>query len=126
MRKQKKAQENISNKKAFIKTVEILLVIIITTILSISLIQRQERISSYDLDKNYLINIEKNKEFRQFVIENNGCYASKNLSFITKPNILICIDTINNDFNAQYLETIFFTGNETTISYKRIYLYSLK
>ncbi|MEM2138773.1 MAG: hypothetical protein QXM96_01320 [Candidatus Woesearchaeota archaeon] len=105
-------------KKSFLKTIEILLVILITTILSISIIQNNDKSISFnknqDFYKNYLIILEKNPEFRNFVLKNSGCFNLTNINISNKldfyfynNNVIICIDSFPNIKKNLYSESIF-------------------
>ncbi len=119
-------------KKAFIKTVEILLVIIITTIFVLSIASRQaenkpsERIS-------VLNKLEKDSGFRGFVMENSGCYnsASLEINYLIAGYLpdnydyLFCISEKSESLPQKevYLDTLFFAGNITDIRFKTLRLY---
>lgn len=120
-------------KKAFLKTAEILLVIIITTVISISLLQKQNTYYNFKNEK-YLVNLEKNPYFRDFIINNIDCFNKSNLIFSNNlpENSILCIYNLNNNYVTLdydnlnrniYIETVFFTGNQSRINFKIVKLY---
>jgi len=120
-------------KKAFIRTLEILIVIIVTTIFLLVIIPKQA-INTEDKVQLYLINLEKNADFRSFVSQNTGCYNSST-SFIINTLIeeylpsnydyLICSDAKATELpeTRVVVDTLFFAGNITSVNYKTVRLY---
>jgi len=120
-------------KKGFMKTMEILLVIVLTTIFVLTVIPRSSE-NKRDEQKFYLNTLEKNEEFRDFLINNNNCFNST--EDIVSVELLrgyvpleydfkLCIDDIPTDSPSKdvIVDTLFFSGNMTDVDTKIIRLY---
>jgi hypothetical protein len=118
-------------KKAFIKTIEILLVIVFTTIFLMALLQQQFS-PSLDENKNYLSELEENQDFRAYLSQNTGCFDSEstNSGYIRQYlpqrfDYTLCIgaspDSLPN--KEVYVNSMFFSGNMTETQLKKIRLY---
>ncbi len=118
-------------KKAFMKTIEIMLVIVFTTIFLLALLQNQFS-TPVNEKAEYLIELEKDSGFRNYVLQNTGCFNSTtsssgyirrylpsrldyNLCIGTKPTELPVIDV--------YVNNMYFSGNLTSVQTKTIILY---
>jgi len=120
-------------KKAFIKTVEILIAIILTTIFMLAIMPKQ--VTNKPIErKSYLIYLEKDNEFRDFVMRNTGCFDSESNqeadNIIRKflPNnfeFTLCSGTRLSELPAKlvFADTLFFSGNITETNFKVIRLY---
>jgi hypothetical protein len=118
-------------KKAFVKTLEIFLVIIFTTIFLIVLLQRQFSSTTLEKEK-YLIELEKNTDFRNYLSQNTGCFNSSTSSsgyirqyLPSKFEYTLCINKLPEGLPGidVYSDSIFFTGNITSPQSKKIRLY---
>jgi hypothetical protein len=121
-------------KKAFLKTFEVLIAVVLTLIFIILLVPK-ENISEPTGNKIEIMNqLEKYPEFRQEVIENNGCFnrTSNNVisntidSYISsRYDFYLCIDyTAENLPNKRvYVDSVFITGNITSYQHKIVRLY---
>ncbi len=128
-------------KKAFMKTVEIMLVIVITTIFMLVIIPQ----GSTNIIKErepYLIYLQELPEFRNFVSNNDGCFDSGESN--TVDNLIrrylpdeyyytLCLNarmqSSNYLFNygtpqkEVHVDTLLFAGNYTNINIKTVRLY---
>jgi hypothetical protein len=118
-------------KKAFVKTLEIFLVIIFTSIFLMILLQRQFSSSTLENER-YLIELEKDPEFRDYLSQSTGCFNSSTSSsgyirqyLPSKFDYTLCINTEPEELPRKdvYLDSLFFTGNITSIQSKKIRLY---
>lgn len=113
------------------KTIEIFLVIIFTTIFLMTLLQKQ--FSSPVIERsNYLIELEKNSEFRDYLSANSGCFNSTTTSvgyirqyLPSRFDYLLCISSGPNSLPESNVNVnaLFFTGNTTSAAYKPVKLY---
>ncbi len=119
--------------KAYMKSVEMMLVIIVSVFFLISIMGRQSEMRREEL-KDVLIKLEDNPEFRSFCTSNTGCFNS------TDPNdadslirqylsedygYYLCINNAPYDFPQTniYGESIFFAGNHTDVSHDTVRLF---
>jgi hypothetical protein len=119
-------------KKAYIKTIEILLVIIISTIFIFAIIPKQETLRRDDL-KDILFILGENPYFRSFASENTGCFDSETMivSDLIEPylpqsfNYILCIDSLPDTLPNKdvFAESFFFSGNHTEVQKKVLRLY---
>jgi hypothetical protein len=121
------------NKKAFVKTLEALLAIIITSIFMLGVFPKQQANLAFE-EVSYLAKLEKNSDFRIFAGGNDGCFNST-----PKASINVLIESylparydyiFCSNAKAQqvpqgklYADTLFFTGNITQTNYKILRLY---
>ncbi len=119
-------------KKAYMKTIEMVLVIVISTIFLVVIIPKQESISRTGL-KDVLPELEENNEFREFSQKNNGCFNFTNQtisdlvgSYLENNfDYLLCINVFPDSVPDQniYVETLYFAGNYSETKQKKIRLY---
>ena len=121
-------------KKAFLKTFEVLIAIVLTLIFIILLVPRED-ISEPRGNKIEIMNkLEKYPEFRAGVIENTGCFnrSSGNIISDTIDNYLssrydyyLCIDDAAENLPDKrvYVDSVFITGNITNFQHKIVRLY---
>lgn len=118
--------------KAYMKTIEILLVIVLTTMLLLIIIPRPSTLETEQ--KNYLIHLEQNAAFRNFAIQNAGCYNSTDTEAITglvrgylpqDYSFVICIDqsAVLPDKETIYANSIIISGNYSSIDVKTVRLF---
>ncbi len=118
--------------KAYMKTIEILLVIVLTTMLLLIIIPRPSALETEQ--KNYLISLEENEAFRNFAIQNTGCYNSTDAEAVTglvknylpqDYSFVICIDqsTVLPDKETIYANSILISGNYSSIDVKTVRLF---
>ncbi len=130
-----KIKEMAKSKKAYMKTLEVLFAIIVTTLFIVILIPGRD-ISEQDEEKLFVMDtMINNPLFRQGVINlADGCYDSSNPNILTNaldkaiPEVYIynvCINTRKTDFPEKrvIVETGFITGNMTDFFHKEIWLY---
>jgi hypothetical protein len=118
--------------KAYMKTIEMLLVIIISTIFLLIIIPRQESLRRSEL-MDIFVNLEENEHFRSFASENLGCFGSENMiaSDLIEPYLpesydyYLCIGSTPDLLPRKdvFTESLFFSGNHTEIQNKVIRLY---
>lgn len=119
-------------KTAYMKTIEMLFVIVISTIFLIVILPRQESLNRAEL-KEVIINLEHNDYFRNFVSDNTGCFNSTNQ---TVSNLIrtylsdvydytLCIGVFPSSVPNKdiFVESLFFSGNYTETQNKIIRLY---
>ncbi len=114
------------------KTVEILIVIVLTTIFLVTIFERQPS-NTIIRKSSYLIHLEKDVEFRDFIINNDGCFGSSELSidsliknYLAKEyDYMLCSDEKANELPVKKInvDTLFFSGNLTSTKIKTIRLY---
>jgi hypothetical protein len=120
-------------KKAFMKTVEILLVIIITSIFMIIIFPKQSSTQVIRQDS-YLINMEKDIGFRDFIILNKGCFNSSSGLIINniierylpkEYDYIFCSDDKASQVPLKKItiDSLFIAGNITSINFKTVRLY---
>lgn len=116
-------------KKAFMKTVEILLVIIITT-LFMTIVIPGESEQTISKQKEYLGKLENNPDFRAFVTGNTGCFGPSEMIYVqdylsNQFDYRLCIDAKAVDLpdTDVFVDTLFYAGNITNIDYKIVRLY---
>ena len=119
-------------KKAYMKTIEMLFVIVISTIFLIVIIPKPESLSRSDL-KDILIELEDNPQFRDFSQKNTGCFNSTNQTvseligsyLSTTYDFNLCIGILPSSVPNQniFVESLYFVGNYTTTNQKKIRLY---
>lgn len=115
-------------KKAFMKTVEILIVVIVTTLFMTVVLSREPEQKSIKAEA-FLINIENNPAFRAFVSQNNGCHNSPiNIMQDYVPSgydYMLCINAKPANLPEQdvFVDMLFYAGNITNINYKIVRLY---
>ena len=120
------------NKKAFMKTIEILLVIILSTLFLLVVLPKQQQ-TTETKSKAYLIYLEKDADFRNFIISNTACYNSSSVEasrFIRRYlpddlDFILCSGTKATDLPEKnvFVDSLFFSGNISNIEYKTIRLY---
>jgi len=116
-------------KQAFMKTVEILLVIVITSIFMFVIASKEQTRAEPEIGS-VLAHLIDNSEFRNFVSENTGCFNSSFNPMIAgymKRNMdyMLCIQAVpeNLPLKEVNVESQFLVGNYTNIEYKIIRLY---
>ena len=120
-------------KQGFMKTMEILLVIVLTTIFVLTVVPSTIE-NDREEQKFYLNLLESDIEFRDFLINNNNCFNStQDLVAINKLKVYLpleqdfklCVDKIPEDLPPRdvTVDTLFFVGNYTDVDYKIIRLY---
>ena len=120
------------NKKAFMKTIEIMLVIILSTIFLLVILPKQQQITETKSTP-YLIYLEKDAEFRDFIISSNECYNSSSAeasSYVEKYlpqelDYILCSGTKSTNLPEKnvFVDSLFFAGNISNVEYKIIRLY---
>ncbi|MFH2020111.1 MAG: hypothetical protein ABIJ34_01775 [archaeon] len=120
-------------KKAFIKTLEILFVIIISVFFLVAVIPRQY--ANFEKGRtSYLLKMENDEEFRTFVTANNVCFNSSQDNVATRltsrylPGIysyIICTGPSVSSLPPQDIsvDTLFFAGNYSSTNFKILKLY---
>ncbi|MBT3720739.1 hypothetical protein HOC50_00945 [archaeon] len=118
--------------KAYMKTIEMLLVIVVSTIFLLSIMPKQESLLKNDL-KDVLISLEDNDNFRNFCLENTGCFNSINTvidsqirSYLPESyEYRLCVGATPTSIpNTEvFLETLYFVGNGTESQDKTVFLY---
>jgi len=120
-------------KKAYLKSIEMLIVIVLTLVFLVVVIPRQE---SLDIGqkKNILINLQDSEVFRDFVINNNGCFNSTPTNSVT----LLINQYIPQEYDYKvctgpkartlpektvYIDSLMFAGNLSNTEFKTIRLY---
>ena len=120
-------------KKAYMKTIEILLVVVLTTIFLVLIIPGRESLSR-SKHSSYLINLEKNDDFRNFVTNNNACFNSTPANTATalierylpqEFDYTLCtgpkIESVPE--KDVYIDLLVIVGNYTYTNFKTIRLY---
>lgn len=120
------------NKKAFMKTIEILLVIILSTIFLLVILPKQQQITETKSTP-YLIYLEKDADFREFIQSNTQCYnssSSEASKFIRRYlpqelDYILCSGTKTTNLPEKnvFVDSLFFSGNISNVEYKIIRLY---
>ncbi len=120
-------------KQGFMKTVEVLFVIVLTSIFLFVMVPELTMTEEVERFQDILINLEENPDFRNFVVANNGCYNSSNTtvdSYITQYiedeyDYLLCINRASSGFGARKVvaETLFIAGNITNYQQRTVRLY---
>lgn len=118
--------------KAYMKTIEMLLVIVVSTMFLLVIIPKQNSLNRAEL-KEVLINLEDNPQFRSFSSENTGCYNSTNqtiseliesyLAFAYDYNLCIGVLPDSVPDKDIFVESLLFVGNHTEVQNKIIRLY---
>jgi len=120
-------------KKAYMKTIEMLLVIVLSSIFLLVVVPKQASVERTE-NPSYLISLEKNSQFRDFVNANNGCYDSNQGAVINRLVVdylpdeydyTICIGRKASSLPQKnlFVDTLFVSGNYTNINYKVVRLY---
>ena len=122
-------------KKGFMKTLEMLLVIILTAMF-LTIVLPRNNINDKTQNSFYLINLAQIDSFRDFVINSESCFnSSTNVSDIGIVNLknylgeefdfVFCINTLPLSLPEKtiYLDTLFFSGNVSNPNYKTLRLY---
>jgi hypothetical protein len=121
----------VKRNKAFVKTLEIFLVIIFTTLFLMVLLQKQFSSSTLEKER-YLVELEKETEFRNYLSQNTGCFGSSTSSsgyireyLPSRFDYILCINTRPEGLPEKevYSDSLFFTGNITSVQSKIIKLY---
>jgi len=121
------------NKKAFMKTVEVVIVIVLTAVYMLTILPQNADISaSPNID--YLSKLQTNNDFRKLATQKQGCFDATDTD---TNNIIgkyippdfeykICFDATFSALPDKEVsaESIFFAGNETDINYKVVRLYA--
>ncbi len=120
------------NKKGFMKTIEILLVIVLSTIFLLVILPKHQQITETKSTP-YLIYLEKDPGFRDFIISSNECYNSSSAeasSFIEKYlpqelDFILCSGTKATNLPEKnvFVDSLFFSGNISDVEYKTVRLY---
>ena len=119
-------------KKGFMKTMEIVFAIVLTTLFLMMVIP-DNRLNQKSVSEPRLIKLESNQNFRDFIGSNEGCFNSSNtlLDAIIRNYLSMEYDFIFciND-RTTYLpnkdvitDTMFYAGNISELNYKTIRLY---
>lgn len=121
------------NKKAFMKTIEAMLAVILTGVFVLYLIPQFTGTEVSEQSMVILNNLEKTPNFRNFVISTTGCFNSSNVTvreFITsylpeEYSYLLCISGIPDNLPDEkvFLDTAFFSGNISFYSPRTVRLY---
>lgn len=120
-------------KKAFMKTIEVLLVIVISSIFIISITEDKSQLTRTSHDS-YLINLERDSSFRDFVTNNNACFNStpqNNLTLLIQRYIpieydyVICTGPTVGALPEKdiYVDTLVHAGNYSETNFKTVKLY---
>ena len=118
-------------KKAFMKTLEILLVIVFTTIFLLAMMKKQFS-SPVNERTEYLIELEKDSSFREYASQNTGCFNSSTSSsghirkyLPLRFDYTLCLDAKPTHLPAKdiYTNSLYFTGNISEVKSKTIKLY---
>ena len=115
------------------KTVEIMLVVIVTTIVILYIVPKQSAIDT-DTRKEHLIYLEDNPEFREFISGNIGCYGSSDSEISslvetylpTGHDYILCSGSSISELPVKsriYVDNLFFSGNISNIDYKIVRLF---
>ena len=120
-------------KKAYMKTIEILLVVVLTTVFLVLIIPGQESLTR-SKHPSYLINLETNDDFRNFVTNNNACFNSTPANTATglierylplEFDYTLCtglkIESVPQ--KEVFIDSIVIIGNHTHTNFKTIRLY---
>jgi hypothetical protein len=119
-------------KKAYMKTIEILLVIVISTIFIFAIMPSE---SNEDfINQEYLSNLEKDDFFRDFASANTGCYNTLNANTATRSierylppeyGYIICVGekTEPPDKDRMFVDSLVIVGNHTKLNRKIVWLY---
>jgi len=120
------------NKKAFMKTVEILLVIILSSIFLLVILPKQQQ-NTETKSTPYLIYLEQDPEFRNFINSNTRCYNSSSNEannfvkrYLPKEfDYILCSGTKATNLPEKnvFVDSLFFSGNISNVEYKIIRLY---
>lgn len=118
--------------KAYMKTIEMLLVIVVSTMFLLVIIPKQASLSRAEL-KEVLINLEDNSQFRLYASQNTGCYNSTNqtvsdliesyLPSVYDYNLCIGILPSSVPDRNIFVESLLFVGNHTEVQNKILRLY---
>jgi competence protein ComGC len=120
-------------KKAYMKTIEMLLVMVISTIFLLLILPKQNYRESMQKES-YLIHLEKDETFRDFVTGNIGCYNSTPKNTITvlvekhipkEFDYTICIDKTPRTLPIKdiFIDSLVIAGNYSQTEFKTIRLY---
>ncbi|MBN2368800.1 hypothetical protein JXC34_07290 [Candidatus Woesearchaeota archaeon] len=120
-------------KKAFMKTVEILMAIVITTIFLLVIIPKQSTLSR-QASEAYLVNLMDDENFRVFVTGNTACFNSTSGQQINAmiarylPNqydYIVCSGARVTELPERnvFVDTLLIAGNITSIQPKVVRLY---
>jgi hypothetical protein len=121
-------------KKAFLKTFEALIAIVLTLIFVILLVPRDNSSEPGGKKIEIMNKLEKYPEFRQGIIENTGCFnrtsnnvisESINSYLSSRYDYYLCVndDAENLPNKRVYVDSVFITGNITTFQHKIAKLY---
>ncbi|AJF61924.1 TPA: hypothetical protein HA239_02475 [Candidatus Woesearchaeota archaeon] len=122
-------------KKAFMKTIEMLIVIVLSAIFLIMLLSKPASLNQAEV-KDYFIKLEENEEFRQYIQNTTGCFNSSVDSpaatllmryMTTSYDYLLCSGTVATSAQLPpqtvYIDSLVFTGNYTDTRFKKLSLY---
>jgi|SaaInlStandDraft_5_1057022.scaffolds.fasta_scaffold190562_2 hypothetical protein len=124
----------IKNKKGFMKSIEILLTVVFTVLFLLVIIPSQESLKVQE-NPYYLINIENDIDFRNFIANNNDeCYNKSQVNTATQKiskylpdyyNFNLCIDIIPNNLPPVKvdIDSIVIVGNYTNPNFKIVKLF---
>jgi hypothetical protein len=118
-------------KKAFMKTVEILLAIVLTTFFVLMLMPQES--SMHESKKtSYLIYLESDPAFRELAATNDACFDSgSEVDWIIRQYLpqnydyVFCAGTSTGNLphRSVYVDTLFFAGETSDVSFKTLRLY---
>ena len=120
-------------KKAYMKTIEMLLVMVISTIFLLIILPKQNYCDNMQKES-YLIHLEKDETFRHFITDHTACYNSTPKNTLTvlvdrhvpkEFEYKICIDKTPNTLPKKdiFIDSLVIAGNYSQTDFKTIRLY---
>ncbi|MFH0876214.1 MAG: hypothetical protein V1859_09830 [archaeon] len=123
------------NKKAYLKTIEVIAAAIITTVFLLVFIPQQSALNAPEYGPQALDKLTKSNYFRNYATERFGCIYSNETSAIAQLvsnyvgpdyDFTLCIGYKGNIIASQgvFVDSYFLAGNETNYSPKTLWLYT--
>jgi len=120
-------------KKAYMKTIEMLLVMVVSTIFLLVILPKQNYRDNMQKES-YLIHLEKDETFRDFITDNTACYNSTPKNTITvlvdrhvpkEFDYTICIDKTPTILPKKdiFIDSLVIAGNYSQTDFKIVRLY---